>query len=238
MAADGAAQQSQKVYRLGYLAPAPIAHLKTALFEGLRDLGYVEGKNLRVEYRYGAGPALDALAAELVELKHDLIVTVATEQALAAKRATTTIPIVMATAGDPVRLGVVASLARPGGNISGVTLYGTELGPKRIELFREAVPGIKRLACLANAKNSYGRVLWQEAEPAARALGLQPILFQLQELGAFRERSAKWKRRKPMRSSSLRTPCLTMRGGRSLRSRPNIACRRCMKVGSLSRMAD
>lgn len=189
------AQPSQKVYRLGYLAPAPIAHLKTALLDALRELGYVEGKNLRVDYRYGAGPALDALAAELVELKPDLIVTVATEQALAAKRATTTIPIVMATAGDPVRLGVVASLARPGGNITGVTLYGTELSAKRIELFREAVPSIKRLACLANAKNSYGQVLWQEAEPAARALGLEPVLFQLQELddlpGTFRDMEAK-----------------------------------------------
>jgi len=175
--------QQPKVYRLGYLAPAPIPHLKNALFGALRDFGYVEGQNLKVEYRYGEGKALDALAAELVELKPDLIVTVASSQALAAKRATTTIPVVMATAGDPLRLGVVASLARPGSNVTGVTLYGTELSAKRIELFCEAVPGIKRLACLANAKNPYGQVLWQEAEPAARALGLEPILFQLQELG-------------------------------------------------------
>jgi putative ABC transport system substrate-binding protein len=177
------AQQVSKLYRLGYLAPALIPHLKDALFEALRDLGYVEGQNLKVEYRYGAGEAVDALAAELVALKPDLIITVATPPALAAKRATTRIPVVMATAGDPVRLGVVASFASPGGNITGVTLYGTELSAKRIELFREAVPRIKRLACLANAKNPYGQVLWQEAEPAARALGLEPILFQLQELG-------------------------------------------------------
>src|ERR1700719_562795 len=117
------AQQASKVYRLGYLAPAPIRHLEDALFEALRNLGYVEGQNLKVEYRYGGGQALDALATELVELKPDLIVTVATPQALAAKRATTTIPVVMATAGDPVRLGVVTSLARPGGNVTGVTLY-------------------------------------------------------------------------------------------------------------------
>jgi len=117
--------QQPKVYRLGYLAPAPIPHLKNALFGALRDFGYVEGQNLKVEYRYGEGKALDALAAELVELKPDLIVTVASSQALAAKRATTTIPVVMATAGDPLRLGVVASLARPGSNVTGVTLYGT-----------------------------------------------------------------------------------------------------------------
>jgi putative ABC transport system substrate-binding protein len=188
-----ASAQQPKIYRLGYLAPAPIPHLKDALFGALRDLGYVEGQNLKVEYRYGAGEALDALAAELVELKPDVIVTVATPPALAAKRATasTKIPVVMATAGDPVRLGVVAGFARPGGNITGVTLYGSELNAKRIELFREAIPGIKRIAFLSNAKNLYGQLLLQEAEPAARTLGLEPVLFSLQELGdlpaTFRE---------------------------------------------------
>jgi putative ABC transport system substrate-binding protein len=189
------AQQASKVYRLGYLAPAPIPHLRDALFEALSELGYLEGKNLKVEYRYGAGEALDALAAELVGLKPDLIVTVATSQALAAKRATTTIPVVMATAGDPLRFGVVTSLARPGGNVTGVTLYATELSAKRIELFREAVPRIKRLACLDNAKNPYGQILWQETEPAARALGLEPMLFEMQKLGdlpaTFREMEGK-----------------------------------------------
>jgi putative tryptophan/tyrosine transport system substrate-binding protein len=129
-----------------------------------------------------------------VGLKPDLIVTVATSQALAAKRATTTIPVVMATAGDPLRFGVVTSLARPGGNVTGVTLYATELSAKRIELFREAVPRIKRLACLDNAKNPYGQILWQETEPAARALGLEPMLFQMQKLGdlpAIREMEGK-----------------------------------------------
>jgi putative ABC transport system substrate-binding protein len=175
--------QQPKVYRLGYLAPAPIQHLKDALFGALRDLGYVEGQNLKVEYRYGGGEALNALATELVALQPDIIVTVAAPPAIAAKRATTTIPVVMATAGDPLRLGVVASLARPGGNITGVTLYGGELSAKRIELFHEAIPGIKRLAFLANAKNPYGQVLWEEAEPAAGALGLEPKLYQLKELG-------------------------------------------------------
>lgn len=150
--AVSAQQASKRVYRLGYLAPARITHLLDALFSALRDLGYVEGQNLKVEYRYGAGKELDELAGELAKGKPDLIVTVATPPALAAKRATTTIPIVMATAGDPVSLGVVASLARPGGNVTGVTLYGSELNAKRIELFREAVPTIKRLAFLAKRK--------------------------------------------------------------------------------------
>jgi putative ABC transport system substrate-binding protein len=110
-----AQQASTRVYRLGYLAPARIPHLVDALFGALRDLGYVEGQNLKVEYRYGAGKELDELAAELAKGKPDVIVTVATPPALAAKRATRSIPIVMATAGAPVSLGVVASLARPRG---------------------------------------------------------------------------------------------------------------------------
>jgi putative ABC transport system substrate-binding protein len=177
------AQQSSKIYRLGYLAPAPIPHLIDALVTTLRELGYVEGKNLKIEYRYGALETLDALAAELVKLHPDAIVTVATPPAIAAKRATTTIPIVMATAGDPVRLGVVTSYARPGGNITGVTLYGTELSAKRVELFREAIPAIERIAFLANGKNLYSKFLWEETEPTARTLGLEPLLFSLQELG-------------------------------------------------------
>jgi putative tryptophan/tyrosine transport system substrate-binding protein len=175
--------QQARVYRLGYLAPALIPHIRDALLEALRDLGYVEGRNLKIEYRYGTEEKLSALADELVKLKPDVIVTVATPPVLAAKRATTSIPIVMATAGDPVRLGVVASLARPGGNITGVTLYGTELNAKRIELFLEVIPQIKRIAFLANAKNPYSHYLWEETEPTARALGLEPILWRLQELG-------------------------------------------------------
>jgi ABC-type uncharacterized transport system substrate-binding protein len=177
------AQPSSKIYRLGYLAPAPIPHLIDALVTKLREFGYIEGKNIKIEYRYGATETLDALAAELVELHPDAIVTVATPPALAAKRATKTIPIVMATAGDPVRLGVVSSYARPGGNITGVTLYSTELTAKRLELFTEAVSGLKRIAFLANGKNIYNIFLWEETEPAARALGLEPHLFNMQEPG-------------------------------------------------------
>lgn len=177
------AQQSPKIYRLGYLAPALIPHLTHALVTTLGEFGYVEGKNLKIEYRYGGSEILDSLAAELVELHPDLIVTVATPPAIAAKRATTKIPIVMATAADPVRLGVVASYARPGGNITGVTLYGTELSAKRVELLREAIPAVRRIAFLANGKSLYSKFLWEETEPIARTLNLEPLLFSLQELG-------------------------------------------------------
>jgi ABC transporter substrate binding protein len=131
----------RKSIAFGYLAPAPIPHIWDALFVALRDLGYVEGQNLK-KYRYGAAEVLEALAAGLVSLQPEVIVAVGTPPALAAKRATTLIPIVIATAEDPVRLGVVSSFARPGGNVTGVTLYGTELNAQRIQLFREAIPGI------------------------------------------------------------------------------------------------
>jgi putative ABC transport system substrate-binding protein len=134
------AQQPVKIYRLGYLAPARIPHLIDALLTGLRELGYVEGKNIKIEYRYGGTATLDELAAQLVDLHPDAVITVATPPAIAAKRATTTIPIVMATAGDPVRSGIVASFARPGDNVTGVTLYGSELSAKRVEVLKEAVP--------------------------------------------------------------------------------------------------
>jgi putative ABC transport system substrate-binding protein len=219
------AQPASKVYRLGYLAPALIPHLRDALFDALHDLGYVEGQNLKVEYRYGTEGAFDALAAELVALQPDAIVTVATPPVLAAKRATARIPIVMATAGDPVRLGVVASFARPGGNVTGVTLYGSELNAKRIELLREAIPAIKRIAFLANAKNPYSRLLWEEAEPAARALGLEPILCSLQKLDDLPATFGEVEHTQAQALVVFSDALFNSARGRSLGSRPNITCR-------------
>ncbi len=179
-----AQQQPSKIYMIGYLAQARIPHLIEALQDGLRELSYVEGQNLKTEYRFPQGEAktLDALASELVRLSPDVIVTVATPPVIAAKRATASIPIVMATAGDPVRFGIVSSLARPGGNVTGTTLYGTELSSKRLEVFREALPDITRIAVLGNARNPYGRYLWEEMQPAARALGIDLRLFMLEAL--------------------------------------------------------
>ena len=188
------AQQPVKIYRLGYLAPARIPHLIDALLTGLRELGYVEGKNIKIEYRYGGTATLDELAAQLVDLHPDAIITVATPPAIAAKRATTTIPIVMATAGDPVRSGIVASFARPGGNVTGVTLYGSELSAKRVEVLKEALPRTTRLAALGNARNPYSQHSWEDMEPAARALGLDPHLFMGQGLGDLSETFAAMER--------------------------------------------
>ena len=124
-----AQSQPSRVYRLGYLAPGRIPYVLEAFQDGLRKLGYVEGQNLKIEYRFlhGAGTSADALAAELVQLGPDLIVAVATPMVVAAKRATTTVPIVMGPVADPLHSGIVTSLAHPGGNITGTTLYGAEL---------------------------------------------------------------------------------------------------------------
>jgi len=180
----GHGQQASKIYRLGYLSTARVPNLVEALQAGLRELGYIEGQNLKVEYRFG-GPQsepLDAIASELVELRPDVIVTVGTPATFAAKRATTMIPIVMAPVGDPVRIGLVVSLAHPGGNITGVTLYGSELWSKRVEVLKELLPPIAHLGVLGNAANPATQFWWEETQLAARALGLEPALFTVREL--------------------------------------------------------
>jgi putative ABC transport system substrate-binding protein len=144
------AQQTKKVPRIGFLSAAP--SIDPAFFEGLRDLGYVDGKNIVIELRSAQGKLdrLPELAAELVSLKMDIIVTQGTPSAQAAKKATNTIPIVMATSGDAVGTGLVASLARPGGNVTGLSILATDLDTKWLELLKEAAPGISRVAWLAN----------------------------------------------------------------------------------------
>jgi putative ABC transport system substrate-binding protein len=141
------AQQVGKVPRIGYLAGAGSAPSQ-AFLEGLRDLGYVEGQNIAFEYRSAGFNAerYPALAAELVGLKVDIIVADTTGTALAAKKATTTIPIVMTTSSDPVGDGLIASMARPGGNVTGLTNIAGELGGKLLELLKEIVPNLARVA--------------------------------------------------------------------------------------------
>jgi putative tryptophan/tyrosine transport system substrate-binding protein len=177
--------QSSKTYRIGYLALAKIPHLLEALQDGLRKFGYVEGENLKTEYRVlqGGSATLDALAAELVRLSPDLIITVGTPPAIAAKRATTTIPIVMATVGDPIGVGMVASLGHPGGNVTGVTLYSSELSGKRVEVLKQAVPGIARIAVLGNGSSPLTQLTWQQTQMATQSARLDARLFTAQEPG-------------------------------------------------------
>jgi putative ABC transport system substrate-binding protein len=169
------AHQAPRAGRLGYLAPASNPDLQQALLGGLRDLGYVEGQNLAIEYRFmlGQSKTYDELAAELARLALDAIVVVGTPPALAAKRQTTTIPIIMAPASDPLRTGLVASLSRPEGNVTGVSLYGSEIARKRMEVFKETVVGIQRIAVLGNADNPLHQLLWDDLQPIGPALRLQ-----------------------------------------------------------------
>jgi len=169
------AQPAEKLARIGYLSLGSAADTPKALLQGLRELGYVEGQNLVIEYRYTEGKAerLPDLAEELVSLKVDIIVAGGTPLPLAAKRATTTIPIVMTSAGDPVGSGLVASLAKPGGNVTGLSTFTRDLAAKRLQLLKEVVPVISRVAVLWNAANPYAVLNMRETEAAARTLGLQ-----------------------------------------------------------------
>ncbi len=171
LAAD--AQPAGKIWRIGVLANEPWRPIE-GLREGLRQLGYTEGKTLTFEYRWSQGQAdrLPALAADLVRLKVDVIVTVSTPATLAAKQATATIPIVMGIVGDPVGAGIVSSLARPGGNVTGVSTLGAELEPKRLELLKELLPNLSRVGVLWNPTNPYGVIAVQHAQRAAQTLGL------------------------------------------------------------------
>ena len=172
------AQAPAKVPRIGFLtarSPTDLPHHLEAFRQGLRELGYVEGQTIAIEYRFGEGrpERLPGLAAELVGLKVDLIVTGAPPAPEAAKQATSTIPIVVAVTGDLVAEGLVASIARPGGNITGLAAMSPELVGKQLELLKEIAPEVSRVAILQNPNNHAHPSVLQQAEGAARALGVQ-----------------------------------------------------------------
>jgi len=172
------AQQPARMFQIGHLTSSSAAanpHLLDALRQGLRELGYVEGKNIVIELRSAEGKfdRLPDLAAELVHLRVDVIVTQATPATLAAQQATKTIPIVTTGVTDPVGSGLVASLARPGGNITGVSAMAHELAGKRLELLKEAVPGASRIGVLSNPTNPTMVFHLRETEAAARSLGVK-----------------------------------------------------------------
>ncbi len=185
------AQQKGKVWRIGILgatSASGTAGRVDALRAGLRELGYVEGKNLVIEFRWAEGnfERLPELAAELVRLKVDVIVAAGTVGIRAAKSATTTIPIVMASSGDPVALGLVASLARPGGNVTGMAHFSPEVAAKRLELLMDAFPRTKQVAVLFNPDNpSFIRVTLPAMEAAAKSLKLELRQFGVRRSGEF-----------------------------------------------------
>jgi putative tryptophan/tyrosine transport system substrate-binding protein len=175
------AQQTRKVSRIGYLgtsSPSLEGHVLDAFRQKLRELGHVEGENIAIEYRWAEGQddRLPELAAELVRLRPDVIVTRGTPGTLAAKQATSTIPIIFAGVGDPVNAGLVASYARPEGNATGFTFTGPEMEGKRLQILKEVVPGLSRVAALWNPV-SMGVEFYRQTQIAATALSitLQPV---------------------------------------------------------------
>ena len=187
--------QTAKVARIGYLITGALESPETrinrdAFRQGLTELGYIEGRNIVIEYRAADGKIerLPGLATELVGLKVDLIVALATPAGRAAQQATTTIPIVVTAMGDPVRDGLVASLARPGGNITGTTFLGPELVPKRLSFLRELLPTISRVAVLWHPgafSEPTIREMLNEVAQAARTLGVQLQLVEVRSADEF-----------------------------------------------------
>jgi putative tryptophan/tyrosine transport system substrate-binding protein len=187
---SASAQQPAGIHRIGILIavsgsvfPARVE----AFRQRLRQLGYVEGKNILIEYRYaeGKGERLPDLAAELVRLKVDIIVTIGPGPTLAAKKASGTIPIVFAGASDPVGIGLVSSLAQPGGNITGLSLMAPDLDGKRLELLKEAFPKVARVAFLWRSGGSRGNLPLTDMEAAAKALGLKLLSLEVRSLDDF-----------------------------------------------------
>ncbi len=178
------AQQPSRVYRIGYLSTRSDPR-DEAFRQGLRELSYLEGKDTFIEYRFAkkSPEELPDLAAELVRLKVAVIVTTGTPATLAAKHASTTMPIVMIGLGDPVATGLVASLARPGGNITGSSSLSPELAGKRLEILQEAFPKISRVTVPWNPDNAASAVNFKATEVAAKAMGLQLQSLQFRNLG-------------------------------------------------------
>lgn len=196
------AQQERKIARIGALmtgSPAAAGPYIEAFRQGLRELGYSEGENIAIEYRWVEGKAdlFREFAADLLRVKVDLIVAFGTTAVTAAKQATSTVPIIFLAVGDPVGTGIVASLARPGGNVTGLTNISAELSAKLLELLKEVVPGLTRVAVLRNPTNPVSAPQLRWTELAARSLGVQlqvvdvrdPKEFEAAFLSMTRERA-------------------------------------------------
>jgi putative tryptophan/tyrosine transport system substrate-binding protein len=181
---EARAQQPAKLPTIGFLGPnTPSLDSRRvgAFVQRLRELGWIEGRNVATEYRWAEGRTehLAEFAAEFVRLKVDVIVTSGTPPVIAAKQATSVIPIVFAAVGDPVGTGLVAALARPGGNATGLSIQATDLAGKRLELLREVVPGLRRLAIMANAGAPPAALEMAEVQTTARGLGLEVVASEI-----------------------------------------------------------
>ena len=193
-------QQASRVYRIGLLTTHSAQATRVEpLRAGLRDLGYVEGQNIVIEYRWAEGKydRFPDLAAELVRLKVDVIVTGGTPSTQAAMQATKTIPIVMVGTGDPLRTGLIASLARPGGNVTGLTQLGAEVAGKRLQILKDTVPNVSRVAFLRNRASPAHVPYFNELQAAARGLRLTLQSVEVQEPYQFERAFAEMMRERP-----------------------------------------
>jgi len=189
LSAQALAQQT-KTYQIGFLTPAPAASMEVRIGrfkQGLRELGYIEGQNTAIELRSADGKQerLPDLAVELISRKPDVVVAHGVLATLAAKKASSTIPIVCFGCGDAVSAGLVTSLARPGGNITGQTVLAPEASGKRVELLKEIVPGLTRLAVLWNSENPVSKPELEETQAAAHSAGLQLVSVSVEKPGDF-----------------------------------------------------
>ena len=178
------AQQAGKSPTIGYLGANTSSiesYFLSAFVQRLRELGWIEGRNVTIEHRWGQGrnERFAEIAAEFVRLNVDVILTSGTAPVMAAKQATSVIPIVFATAGDPISTGIVSNLARPGGNVTGLSLQQTDLATKRLELLREVIPGLRRLAIMAHSGAPAAVLEMSEVEAAAGTLGLSVEIFKI-----------------------------------------------------------
>ncbi len=236
------AQQAGKVYRIGFLGNSTAAleaNLVGPFREGLRHLGYVEGQNILIEYRWAEGKyeRFPALTAELIALKVDVIVTAGTPASLAVQKAATSIPLVMVAVGDPVATGLVASLGRPGGNITGLTSIASEMEGKRLELLREVVPKLLHVAVLWNAASPIQVIEERETRAAAQALGMKccPSGYAAGKKSRTHSRQSSGSSR--ARCSCWQTGCSCTTVRASWTSPSNTACRECMRIVNWSRRA-
>jgi len=173
------------MWRIGLIAHSYVKESADALREGFRELGYVEGQNVIFETRLGKAERFQEFAEEMVRLKVDIIIVFTTPAALAAKNATTTIPILFPTAIDPVGTGVITSLRHPGGNVTGGAILYAELCAKRLQLLKEVVPGLSRTAVVWNAANPANALAWRETQGAARTLGVAVQSHEVKDLKDF-----------------------------------------------------
>lgn len=194
------AQQARKIHTIGVLSPAVLVFNGGSAFSnGLQELGWIEGQNIAIEWRYAENrlERLPGLAAELVRLNVEVIVAVGTLGPLAAKRATSTIPIVMTAAGDPLSSGLVASLAHPGGNVTGLSLMVPDIAGKRLELLREILPRLARVAVLWNAANPYPAIVFKETQAAGKRLGIEVQSLEVRSPDDFNDAFEKARRQRP-----------------------------------------